>query len=102
MSRTPFWWLNVPFAGAAGTGSWAASFVEGIDPPVGVGVAAVVGHRLLVIDAAVIEHPVIADAAGQAAIDSNAGVVRAAADAGRGPRLILDQAADLPAAEHLA
>src|SRR5215831_5040794 len=74
---------RAPLQRATGPHGVAIGLVERIDPPVGVGVAAVVSHGLLVIEAAVVEDPILADTACQAAIDTNARVVCAAADASR-------------------
>src|SRR5262249_38247946 len=91
-----------PFQSAARTDRVAVRLVERIDPPIGVGVAPVVSHRLLIIERCVVEHPEFSYASRQAAIIAHTPIIGAPADVRWKSRLELDQAADLPSAEDLA
>src|SRR5438105_4856923 len=68
-----------PFQSASGSDGVAVGFIERINPPISIAVSAVMSHGLLVIDAAVIEGPELAENASQTSVLSDAGVILTAA-----------------------
>src|SRR6185369_4695599 len=91
-----------PLESATSANGIAAGFIERIDPPVLVGIAAVVSHGLLVIEAAVVKDPELAQSARKAAILSDTNVIGIPANVGGQSGLQLNQTADLPAAKDLS